>query len=98
MIARRREEKHEAPGNNVAIATHTLDQPSGEERLAPVNIITIEPGLVVMPEGAPCTRRLVEQAGVQAIEVAYDEVIKIGGDICCTTMQLVRTPGPLTFE
>jgi N-dimethylarginine dimethylaminohydrolase len=69
-----------------------------QEAVAPANMITVEPGLVIMPTGAPKTRAAVEAAGVEVIEVAYDEVIKYGGGIRCTTMQLLRDPGPRTFE
>lgn len=69
-----------------------------QELLAPTNMITIEPGLVVMPEGAPKTKAAVQQHGVEVVEVPYDEVIKYGGGIRCTTMQLVRDPGPRIFD
>ena len=68
-----------------------------QEHVAPANMITIEPRKVVMPAGAPKTRAAVEDAGVDVIEVEYDEVIKYGGSIRCTTMQLVRDPGPRVF-
>jgi N-dimethylarginine dimethylaminohydrolase len=68
-----------------------------QEHVAPANMITIEPRKVVMPAGAPRTRAAVEDAGVDVIEVEYDEVIKYGGSIRCTTMQLVRDPGPTVF-
>ena len=68
-----------------------------QERIAPCNLQTIEPRKVVMCAGAPKTRALVEAAGVEVIEVEYDEVIKYGGSIHCTTMQLVRDPGPKVF-
>jgi len=67
------------------------------ETVAAANLITIEPNLVVMSSGAPRTRRLLEQSGVEVIEVSYDEVIKYGGGIRCTTMQLVREAGPMVF-
>ena len=51
-----------------------------------------------MPAGAPRTRQLVVNVGVEVIEVPYDEVIKYGGGIRCTTMQLLRDAGPRTFE
>lgn len=63
-----------------------------------MNLITIEPRKVVMPAGAPRTRALLEAEEVEAIEVEYGEVIKCGGGIPCTTMQLVRDPGPKVFE
>ena len=69
-----------------------------QELLAPVNMITVEPGVVIMPAGAPRTRQLVVNVGVEVIEVPYDEVIKYGGGIRCTTMQLLRDAGPRTFE
>lgn len=68
-----------------------------QERLAPANLITIEPRLVVMTAGAPRTRALLEAESVEVIEVPYDEVIKYGGGIRCTTMQLVRDAGPRVF-
>jgi N-dimethylarginine dimethylaminohydrolase len=68
-----------------------------QEHVAPANMITIEPRKVVMPAGAPRTRAAVMDAGVEVIEVEYDEVIKYGGSIRCTTMQLVRDPGPTVF-
>ncbi|MGH8962985.1 MAG: dimethylarginine dimethylaminohydrolase family protein [Jatrophihabitantaceae bacterium] len=69
-----------------------------QERIAPCNLQTIAPRKVVMCAGAPKTRALVEAAGVEVVEVAYDEVIKYGGSIHCTTMQLVRDPGPKIFD
>lgn len=67
------------------------------ETVAPANLITIEPRLVMMSTGAPRTRSLLEENGVEVIEVPYDEVIKYGGGIRCTTMQLVRDAGPMVF-
>ncbi|UOY02254.1 dimethylarginine dimethylaminohydrolase family protein [Blastococcus sp. PRF04-17] len=63
----------------------------------PVNMITIEPRKVIMNEGSPKTRALLEKAGVETIEIPYDEVQRYGGGIRCTTMQLVRDPGPKVF-
>jgi N-dimethylarginine dimethylaminohydrolase len=40
---------------------------------------------------------VLQDAGVETIEVAYDEVLRYGGGIRCTTMQLVRDPGPRVF-
>jgi N-dimethylarginine dimethylaminohydrolase len=81
-----------------SIGYRLIEAPRDEqERVCPVNLITIEPRRVVMPAGAPETRRLLEDAGVETIEVAYDEVLHYGGGIRCTTMQLVRDPGPRIF-
>jgi N-dimethylarginine dimethylaminohydrolase len=67
------------------------------ESVAPANLITIEPGLVLMSTGAPRTKALLGQHGIDVIEVPYDEVIKYGGGVRCTTMQLQRDPGPTVF-
>ena len=66
--------------------------------MTPANLITIEPRLVVMPGPAPKTRALLEREGIEVIEVEYDEVILYGGGVRCTTMQLVRDPGPKHFS
>lgn len=82
----------------LSIGYELIEVPRSEqERVCPVNMITIEPRKVVMPAGAPQTRRLLEGAGVETIEVAYDEVLRYGGGIRCTTMQLVRDAGPHVF-
>jgi N-dimethylarginine dimethylaminohydrolase len=82
-----------------SIGYRLIEAPREEqEGVTPVNMITIEPRKVVMPAGAPRTRALLETEGVEAIEVDYGEVIKYGGGIRCTTMQLVRDPGPKVFE
>jgi N-dimethylarginine dimethylaminohydrolase len=81
-----------------AIGYTLIEAPREEqERLWPVNMITIEPRRVVMVEGAERTRRLLEAEGVETIEVPYAEVQRYGGGIRCTTMQLVRDPGPRVF-
>jgi len=82
-----------------AIGYELLETPREEqERVAAANLITIEPRQVVMCAGAPRTRRLLEGAGVDVIEVPYDEVYAYGGSIRCTTMQLVRDAGPRVFD
>lgn len=68
-----------------------------QETVCPTNMITIAPRRVVMTTGAPRTRKLIEAEGVDVVEVAYDEVIRYGGSIRCTTMQLLRDPGPTVF-
>jgi N-dimethylarginine dimethylaminohydrolase len=68
-----------------------------QEAVCPTNLITVEPRKVVMTTGAPQTRKLLEQEDVQCIEVDYEEVIRYGGSIRCTTMQLIRDPGPRVF-
>lgn len=69
-----------------------------QETLWPANLITVEPRLVIMVEGAHRTRALLDREGVETIEVPYDEVQRYGGGIRCTTMQLLRDPGPRVFD
>lgn len=82
-----------------SIGYRLIEAPRAEqEAVTPVNMITVEPRKVVMPAGAPQTRALLEAEGVETIEIEYREVIKYGGGIRCTTMQLVRDPGPKMFD
>ena len=69
-----------------------------QEKVWPLNMITIAPKKVVMVAGAPRTRALLEDEGVEVTEVPYQEVQLYGGGIRCTTMQLLRDPGPRVFE
>jgi N-dimethylarginine dimethylaminohydrolase len=71
---------------------------SEQESVVPINMIAIEPRKVLMPAGCPITKQRLEDEHVEVIEVEYDEVIKYGGGIRCTTMQLVRDPGPKVFS
>ena len=83
----------------LSVGYRLIEAPRDEqEEVAPANLITVEPRLVVMTTGAPKTRRLLEAEGVEVITVDYEEVIKYGGGVRCTTMQLVRDPGPRAFE
>ena len=47
---------------------------------------------MVMCEGYPRTRELLESRGIEVIAIPYDEVQKGGGGIHCSTMELVRDP------
>jgi N-dimethylarginine dimethylaminohydrolase len=81
-----------------SIGYELIEAPREEqETVVPANLITIAPRKVVMPAGAPETRRRLERHGVETVEVPYDEVIRYGGGIRCTTMQLIRDPGPIVF-
>jgi len=81
-----------------SIGYRLIEPPRDEqERNWPLNMITIEPRKVLMAEGSPKTRALLDDEGVETIEVPYDEVMKYGGGIRCTTMQLIRDPGPRVF-
>ena len=81
-----------------AIGYELLEAPAEEVNLYPVNGITFEPRKVIMNKSATKTIKLLESKGVEVIGIPYDEVHKYGGGIRCNTMQLIRDPGPRTFE
>jgi N-dimethylarginine dimethylaminohydrolase len=62
------------------------------------NAITLEPRRIMMIKGASNAVKALRNEKVDVIEVPYDEVMKYGGGIRCTTMQLVRDEGPKLFE
>ena len=81
------------------IGYRLIEAPRDEqETVCPANLITIEPRRVLMTTGAPLTRKLLEEEDVDVMEVEYEEVIRYGGGIRCTTMQLVRDAGPTVFD
>ena len=51
-----------------------------------------------MAEGDSKTVKALEKEGVEVIQIPYDEVMKYGGGISCTTGRLIRGPGPKLFE
>lgn len=57
-----------------------------------LNFVALEPGKVVMPAGNPRTRAVLEEAGVQVIEVDVSEIRKGWGAIHCMTVALRRDP------
>jgi N-dimethylarginine dimethylaminohydrolase len=81
-----------------AIGYELLEAPREEIHLYPTNGITVAPRTVIMNASAKKTRKILEQNGVEVIPIDYDEVHKYGGGIRCNTMQLIRDPGPRTFD
>ena len=64
--------------------------PPGEEWA--INSLALRPGRVLMCEGYPRTRELLERRGVEVVAIPYDEIQKGGGGVHCSTMELVRDP------
>jgi N-dimethylarginine dimethylaminohydrolase len=62
------------------------------------NAITLEPRRIMMIKGASNAVKALRSEKVDVIEVPYDEVMKYGGGIRCTTMQLLRDEGPRLFD
>ena len=65
-----------------------------QARFIPSNLIALEPGKVMMHAGAQNTINKVRKAGVEVVEVPFNENICMGGGIYCCTLQLVRDRGP----
>lgn len=64
--------------------------PNGEEWA--INSLVLRPGRVLMADGYPRARELLEKRGIDVVAVPYDEVQKGGGGVHCSTMELVRDP------
>ena len=54
------------------------------------NMVALEPGVVVQPEGSPRCREVLEKAGIRVIPVDLSEVIKGRGAVHCCTAFLKR--------
>ncbi|MCM8748975.1 arginine deiminase family protein [Thermomicrobiaceae bacterium CFH 74404] len=57
-----------------------------------VNCLAVRPGRVIIAAGCPRTVERLHRAGIETIEIPYDEVHKNGGGIHCSTLPLVRDP------
>ncbi len=83
----------------MALGYKLIEVPKEEQlKTFACNALAIEPRLLLMPEGAPQTVKALEKEGVEVIQIPYDEVMKYGGGISCTTGRLIRDPGPVLFE
>lgn len=57
-----------------------------------INVVALEPGKVLMVEGNPNTKKKIEDAGVEVIEVDLSEIKKGWGAIHCMSVFLNRDP------
>jgi len=57
-----------------------------------VNFVALEPGKVVMPAGNPKSKKILEDAGIEVIDVDISELMKGWGAIHCMTAFLKRDP------
>ncbi len=55
-----------------------------------INCLAVRPGRVIIPTGCPRTVERLNNAGVETIETPYDEILKNGGGIHCSTLPLIR--------
>ncbi len=76
-----------------------IEVPEDEQlRTYACNALALEPRRLLIPEGAPNTVKALKKEGVEVIEIPFDEVIKYGGGISCTTGPLIRDSGPKLFD
>lgn len=68
--------------------------PEEHSRYTPENLLTLEPGRVIMPSGAKETIHKVRQAGVEVIEFDTSGLQVGTNGIACVTLQLIRDKGP----
>ncbi|MGB4587914.1 MAG: arginine deiminase family protein [Clostridiaceae bacterium] len=57
-----------------------------------INVVALEPGKIVMPSGSPNTRKKLEEANIEVIEVDLTEIMKGWGAIHCMSVFLNRDP------
>lgn len=60
-----------------------------DERWA-INSLCVRPGKIIMCEGFPFTTERLQRRGVEVVTVPYQEILKNGGSVHCSTMELVR--------
>jgi N-dimethylarginine dimethylaminohydrolase len=73
-----------------ALGIEPLPCPEGEEWA--INSLVLRPGRVLMCDGYPRTRELLERRGIEVVSIAYAEIQKGGGGVHCSTMELERDP------
>jgi N-dimethylarginine dimethylaminohydrolase len=73
-----------------------IEIPADEQKTCyPANLITVEPGRVIMPKAAVKTIKLVEQAGIEVIPFDSSGIMQGGTNgIRCITMEMLRDVGP----
>lgn len=72
-----------------------VEIPTWEEQALAANFVALEPGKIVMCAGYPLTKKLLEDAGVEVIEVKVDEIRRAGGAVHCMTAFLQRDSIPV---
>lgn len=71
---------------------HALEDLSEAETHMAINMVALEPGRVLIPEGCPNTRKQLRGIGVESIAVELSEIMKGGGAMHCMTGVLRRDP------
>ncbi|WP_234377080.1 dimethylarginine dimethylaminohydrolase family protein [Streptomyces sp. TP-A0356] len=61
-----------------------------------LNLVTLAPGRVLMPDGCPHTRRRLDAAGIDTLVVDVSEYVRAAGALGCLTGILHRSADPAT--
>lgn len=73
-----------------------VEIPAFEEKINfAANSVALEPGKIIMPQGAPRTAELLRKKGVDVIELDLEEIKKGGGSVHCLTAFLKRDDIPV---
>ena len=65
---------------------------------APANVTIIEPGRVIMAEGATDAIAQVRKLDVDVVTVPYDQFLRSGGGLHCSTLRVWRDQGPYSTD
>jgi N-dimethylarginine dimethylaminohydrolase len=71
-----------------------LEVPDEEARKQAINIVTLEPGKVIMPAGSPKTAAMLREEGVDVIDSPFTEGAKQQSAARCSTCDMIRDKGP----
>ncbi len=73
-----------------------VEIPAFEEKINfAANSVALEPGKIIMPQGAPRTAELLREKGVEVIELDLSDIKKGGGSVHCLTAFLKRDDIPV---
>jgi N-dimethylarginine dimethylaminohydrolase len=86
IIQRRSIIKHDLGFKNVIELAETDEVVKGFA----LNVITIGPNRIIMPEGCPDTKRIYEAHGLQVYTTPCYELMKAGGALACASLPLSR--------
>jgi N-dimethylarginine dimethylaminohydrolase len=71
-----------------------IEVPDEEARKQAINIVTLEPGKVVIPSGSPKTTAMLSKEGVDVIDSPFTEGAKQQSAARCSTCDMIRDKGP----
>ena len=71
-----------------------LEVPDEEARKQAVNIVTLEPGKIIIPAGSPNTAAMLRKEGVDVIDAPFTEGAKQQSAARCSTCDMIRDKGP----